>query len=89
MAHDFRTPMVNMKGFSQELTDSLADLNQIIQEETLHLPEKLKARVAEILGKDVPEELYFIHSSVDRLDRMIDSLLLLGSSHTVRCSIRK
>ncbi|BBB92010.1 MAG TPA: ATP-binding protein [Methylomusa anaerophila] len=78
VAHDFRTPMVNLKGFSQELDHSLADLKQILKDQVLHFPEKFRRQVNELLDRDVPEALTYIHSSVDRLDRMVAALLRLA-----------
>ena len=39
VAHDFRTPMVNLQGFSRELGNSLADLQQIIQDRNPNFPQ--------------------------------------------------
>ncbi len=78
VAHDFRAPMVNLKGFSQELGDSLDDLKKIVHEEMVHLPEEIRKKLDELLDRDVPEALRFIHSSVDRLDRMVAALLRLA-----------
>ncbi|BBB90543.1 MAG TPA: MASE3 domain-containing protein [Methylomusa anaerophila] len=78
VAHDFRTPMVNMKGFSRELGYALTELKQIINGEMPHLPEESRRKLDALLEKDVPDALQFIHSSVDRLDRMLAALLKLA-----------
>ena len=78
VAHDFRTPMVNLKGFSRELGDSLAELKQMIQDEIAGLPEDVRKKAEYLLEKDVPDSLGFIYSSVDRLDRMVNVLLSLA-----------
>lgn len=78
VAHDFRSPMVNLKGFSEELGYSLSELQQIIQEEELHLPEKVQKKVTDLLCKDVPDAQKFISSAVDRLSRMVDAMLKLA-----------
>ena len=78
VAHDFRAPMVNLKGFSKELGYSLNELQQIIKDNVSYLPEKIQKQVDILIDKEVPEELSFIYSSVDRLSRMIDVLLQLS-----------
>ncbi len=78
VAHDFRAPLVNLKGFSRELDYSLNELRQIFHNVVKHLPEQDKMKVEEVIAKDVPDALQFIHSSVDRLDRMIAALLKLA-----------
>ncbi|BBB92023.1 MAG TPA: ATP-binding protein [Methylomusa anaerophila] len=78
VAHDFRTPMVNLKGFAQELDHTLADLRQIIQDQAAYFPDEVSQKVDELLDRDVPEALTYIHSSVDRLDRMVATLLKLA-----------
>lgn len=79
VAHDFRAPMVNLKGFSKELSDSLTELTQIICNGRSYFPENAQRRLNLLLEKDVPESLKYIQSSVDRLSRMVDALLKLAS----------
>ncbi|BBB90300.1 MAG TPA: hybrid sensor histidine kinase/response regulator [Methylomusa anaerophila] len=78
IAHDFRTPMVNLKGFSKELGNALADLKQILQDAVAHLPAKVQKEANKLIGQDVPDAVQFINSAVDRLDRMIAALLKLS-----------
>lgn len=78
IAHDFRAPIVNLRGFSQELEYSLVNLQQIIKDVVMHLPAEDQKKADELLKEDVPEALRFIHSSVDRLDRMVAALLKLA-----------
>ncbi len=76
VAHDFRTPMVNLKGFSKELSHSLADLQEILCGQKM--PDKINKAVDRLLMKEVPDSLQFINSAVDRLDRMVTALLKLA-----------
>jgi len=78
IAHDFRSPMVNLQGFAQEIGVSLAELRKVINDETLCLMEKTHAKIDELLDKDVPEAQAFINSAIDRLSRMIEALLKLA-----------
>ncbi len=78
IAHDFRAPMVNLRGFAKELDHSLADLRQIIKESIDHLPEKVQSKADQLIAEDIPDSLQFIHSAVERLDRMVAALLKLA-----------
>jgi PAS domain S-box-containing protein len=78
VAHDFRSPMVNLKGFSSELGQSVLQLRKLIQQCFEHLPEKLRQQADEVITVDVPDALNFINTSVDRLSRMVDALLTLS-----------
>ncbi|MBC7950187.1 MAG: PAS domain-containing sensor histidine kinase [Chitinophagaceae bacterium] len=78
VAHDLRTPMVNLKGFSRELGYSLINLKDIMCEIVLQLPENSQKKVKELMESEMPEALKFIETSVDRMSRMVDSLLKLA-----------
>jgi signal transduction histidine kinase len=78
IAHDFRSPMVNLKGFSTELGYTLAELKQVVHESESFLPQEFQAKVKELLEKDVPDSQQFINLAVDRLNRMVDALLNLA-----------
>jgi len=78
IAHDFRSPMVNLMGFSAELGQSLTDLKEIVHGSESFLPQEVQVKVNELLEKDVPEAQMFIKSSVNRLSRMVDALLNLS-----------
>lgn len=88
IAHDFRAPMVNLKGFSKELSYTLADLKQMICFNVSQLSKSDQQKLDEILEGDLPEALNFINSSVDRLDRMITALLKLARAgrHEKNCT---
>lgn len=78
VAHDFRTPMVNIKGFSRELDSSLAALREVIGDALSVLPENSRRQADNLLASEIPEALRFIDSSVDRLSRMVEALLKLA-----------
>jgi PAS domain S-box-containing protein len=78
VAHDFRTPMVNLKGFSGELETSLAELRRILKDNIVHVPDNVQRQINILLDSEIPDALSFIDSSVDRLSRMVDALLQLS-----------
>lgn len=69
-SHDLRSPLVNIQGFSQELSASLAELRA-----SLPMPTEPQAQV---LDEDIPEALRFISTSASRMDRLLNGLLQLS-----------
>lgn len=78
VSHDLRSPLINIKGFSQELNQSVALLKQKLQDPALRLREGPDGEMEELLEKDLPESLQFIGAAVDRMERMIAELLKLS-----------
>jgi PAS domain S-box-containing protein len=78
ISHDLRAPLVNIKGFSSELNDSMRELGALFAAFSDRLPEKDRSRVAELFEQDVPEALDFINGSVLRMDRLISAILKLS-----------
>ena len=77
-SHDLRSPLVNLKGFSSELQYNVDELADIIKQVQAHLePDKQKA-VDVIFGKEMPEALNYIKSSIDRLDQLTSAILDLS-----------
>lgn len=76
VSHDLRSPLVNLQGFSDELTGSLNTLETHLKEnfsENRHW-----SKVAPILEKDCAESITYIKSSVERLHLITNSLLKLS-----------
>jgi signal transduction histidine kinase len=69
-SHDLRSPLVNIQGFSHELTASLAELRK-----SLPAPTQPQAH---LLDEDIPEALHFIATSASRMDRLLNGLLQLS-----------
>ncbi len=78
IAHDFRSPMVNLQGFTSELGRSLTELTQVLDGVESLLPIEVQTKVAELLNEDVTDARQFINLSVNRLDRLAKSLLELS-----------
>ncbi len=78
VSHDLRAPLVNVRGFTSELSRSLSDLNLLVQPALQHLGETERAGADLILRRDVPDAVGFIDASVIRMDHLINSLLRLS-----------
>ena len=75
-SHDLKTPLVNIIGFSQELSLSFDQIKQIIAEDGL--PENLAKKIMPILDEDVPEAIDLIKASSSKMAALLDSLLKLA-----------
>jgi PAS domain S-box-containing protein len=78
VSHDLRAPLVNIRGFSEELGRSLAEIGPSVEK---HLPlfdETEKKRIWPLFQQDIPEALGFIRSSVERMDGQINAILKLS-----------
>ncbi len=78
VSHDLRAPLVNIKGFSEELGRSLREIEPCFQKHLPLLDESDKMKIGPILQQDIPEALTFIRSSVTRMDNLIAAILKLS-----------
>ncbi len=75
-SHDLRSPLVNIQGFSQELQESLETMKELVSLQAL--PQEVGRKMEEILKHDVPEFMQFIHSSITKMDSLINGLLKIS-----------
>lgn len=78
MSHDLRAPLVNIKGFSDELERALGKIGPCFQKHFTLLDQTDQEKVGPALQKDIPEALTFIGSSVHRMDSIINTVLKLS-----------
>lgn len=89
IAHDFRAPLVNLKGFSGELEKTLSELKDALSDTAAHLPVILRSRIDELLSREIPESFSFISVSGDKLDKMVSALLKLSQLGMQECCSRE
>jgi signal transduction histidine kinase len=74
-SHDLRSPLVNLQGFSNELELSLRELEHTLK--GCELGQPAHTRIDGIILHDIPDTLKFIRAAIERLEGIIDSLMLL------------
>lgn len=77
-SHDLRSPLVNLKGFATEMRYSVEELSPLLEKASGGLSEDEKKKVKEIVEKDIPDSLHYIHSSVEKMDKLTNAILELS-----------
>jgi hypothetical protein len=72
LVHDFRGPMINIRGLSTELQGGIDSLLLVLDECADALPTGIHDRVREIVSQDVEPILDCLHTSVSQLDTQLD-----------------
>lgn len=76
VSHDLRSPLVNLQGFSQELTLTSQDLEKLLFTEAI--PAHIRDKALHLLKGDFAESIGFIRNAVRHLGSIIDGLLRLS-----------
>ena len=76
VSHDLRSPLVNLQGFSQELTMTSDALQKVLARPDV--PEDIRREAQQLLGSELQESIAFIGNAVRHLGNIIDGLLRLS-----------
>lgn len=71
-SHDLRSPVVNIMGFSGELSRSAGTLREKI--ESMDIAACRNEEILRVVESEIPEELDFIQRNTRSIDRMLNSL---------------
>ena len=77
-SHDLRSPIVNIAGYSRELSRVIDDIRSAFDSDKT--PAQAYETVTPMLTQDIPEALHFITSSVTKMDSLLTGLLKLSRS---------
>ncbi len=78
VSHDLRVPLINIKGFSEELIFGIKEMAPLLRKHLDGLEQENRQKFSVLLDKDIPEALAFIGSSVARMDNQINAILKLS-----------
>ena len=87
VSHDLRSPLVNLQGFSEELSLSCRDLRELFLRDDV--PEPVRRRGLQLMDRDIEESIRFIQAAVGRLARIIDALLRLSRAGRVEYQLKE
>jgi PAS domain S-box-containing protein len=77
-SHDLRSPLVNLKGFAGEISYTLQEIQEWIEANTHYLPPESRSKLESYLFTDIKESLAFIHTAVDKMDRLTTAIMDLS-----------
>lgn len=81
VSHDMRSPLVNMQGFTKELSHGCQALREALDQ--TQLPEPARKRIDTIIAEDIVTSISFIQTAVSRSANIIDALLRLSRAGRV------
>ncbi len=76
VSHDLRAPLVNIQGFSKELSTSCQQLRSRLA--NLQLSDSERRELSELLDDELPEALDFITTSSAKMDSLLSGVLKLS-----------
>ena len=87
VSHDLRSPLVNLQGFSKELSISMREMRDLFR--AGEVSNALRAQGEDILDHGMAEPVTFIQTAVTRLSAIIDALLRLSRAGRVEYQKRE
>jgi len=86
-SHDFRSPLVNIMGFSKELGYSVKNIHSILKDE--NISSALEKKLAPAMDEDIPEALKYILASTSKMDSLLNGLLRISRMGRVKLRIKQ
>lgn len=78
VSHDLRSPLVNVMGFTAELSAATRPLAELIDRAEAEAPQIVTEEARLAAREDLPEAIGFIRTSTAKMDRLINAILKLS-----------
>ncbi len=78
VSHDLRSPLVNVMGFTSELSSIVPPLAAMLDRAEAEAPDIVTEDARLAVREDLPEAIGFIRSSTEKMDRLINAILRLS-----------
>ncbi|WP_294190054.1 sensor histidine kinase [uncultured Sphingomonas sp.] len=78
VSHDLRSPLVNVMGFTAELEASTQQLGELVDRAEQEAPHLVSEDARLAAREDLPEAIGFIRTSTQKMDRLINAILMLS-----------
>ena len=89
ISHDLRSPLINLKGYSSQIEKYINKLKEFVDNDDFKTNKDKKNEIDDIFTKKLPQSIYFIQNSVDRMDEMTKAILKLLTTGKKECSFQK
>ena len=78
VSHDLRAPLINIKGYTNELNQAMNEVYLTIAPMLGQLGRQEGEKLSTLMGEEVPTYIDFINSSVSRMGNLINAILTLS-----------
>jgi signal transduction histidine kinase len=78
VSHDFRSPLINIKGFTEDLGSSFDTVRSTLAPYLEALGPPGKVKIDKVFHEDIPESIGFIKAAIERLETGLDAVLKLA-----------
>ncbi|WP_375271038.1 ATP-binding protein [Sphingomonas sp.] len=78
VSHDLRSPLVNVMGFTAELEAATQQLGTLLDCAEAEAPQLVSEDARLAVREDLPEAIGFIRTSTQKMDRLINAILMLS-----------
>ncbi len=72
-SHDLKSPLVNIQGFSGELSKACEQIDEVLHGE--EVPADIQKQLAPLLDEDIPESIGFIRAGTAKMQALLNGLL--------------
>jgi PAS domain S-box-containing protein len=81
-SHDLRSPLVNVRGFSEELGSAAGKIESLVRDR--RLPAEIMDELEEIIREDLHESVKYIGTSITKMESLIGGLLRISRIGSVK-----